>query len=539
MLASTSPPPSLSGKPGAISHPAAKLCLLCLLIIFLSACKIRIVVPAGGKVISDNGFVCLSGSICELEISDDTFNDTFRAVPDPGFVFSHWKKQKLYFCGNKTVACHLYTTGFADEPALMDILDSDAVFFLAPVFVNTSGYDINYWAITLAQVAAGAQATDSYLYSIVPNVDQCDPGAVTQAAKDRARTALNNTRALVGLAAAEYDNFYDMQVQQASLVQRANNYLSHVPDPADSCYSAEARTGSSTSNLTGGRQADPASQIFGWANDNNNVASLMAAGHRRWVVFPGLGYISYGQVRGYAAQKVFDFGQPPSTAVSPAIEYVAFPYKTFPYVLVSKGDKPTPWSISMVPPGGMNSPFNYFASATVAVKNAASGAPLPVHSQYTDTQRFGLTNFLSWMVDDWEYDTRYTVTIDNISMPGGEVRKVEYDVLLDRYNLVDIDGPLESGDSRQGNSLQGHFDTAADEDGYTAALAGLHSFQGDSEFSNQAFIIRVYDDRKRLVKSSDQAFSMDFPAGTYTILVSPCDENGVCYQNVKNYTVTY
>jgi hypothetical protein len=534
-------PPLARAKTGIIGtfKPAAGVGLLCLLLIFLTACKVRIIVPAGGKVVSDNGFVCFTGAPCDIDISDENFDDTFHAVPDPGFVFSHWKKQKLYFCGDKTVGCHLYTTGFENEPVLLGILESDAVFYLEPVFVNKSGYNISYWANTLAQIDTGSHSSNDYLYSIAPNVDQCDPGALTEAAKNRALTALNNTRALLGLPPAEYDNFYDMQVQEASLVQRANNYLSHFPEPADTCYTASAETGSSTSNITGGPQADPASQIFGWANDNNNVASLMAAGHRRWIVFPELGYISYGQVQGYAAQKVFGFGQPPATPVSPDIDYVAFPFKTFPYVLVSAGDKPTPWSISIVPPNGTNSPFNYFANATVTVENAESGASLPVHSQYSDTQRFGLANFLSWMVDGWEYDTHYTVTIDNISMPDGDIRKVQYAVLLDRFNLFSVDGPLETGDSHQGTSLQGHFNTAMDTDSYTALLSGQHSFRGDSEFSNQAFSIRVYDSRKRLVKSSDQAFSMNFPAGTYTIMLSPCDENGLCYQNVKNYTVTY
>ena len=65
------------------------------------------------------------------------------------------------------------------------------------------------------------------------------------------------------------------------------------------------------------------------------------------------------------------------------------------------------------------------------------------------------------------------------------------------------------------------------------------NFTGTSEFSNQAFFVLVYDARKQLLKSSDKDFSMQFTRGEYTVVVSPCDVDGVCYQTTKSYTVTY
>jgi len=88
----------------------------------------------------------------------------------------------------------------------------------------------------------------------------------------------------------------------------------------------------------------------------------MAAGYRRWVLYPELGYISYGQVMGTAIQKTFGFGMEPIETRSPELEMVAFPYLTYPYMLVEKGGKPTPWSISMVPYGGDNNAFDYFSN---------------------------------------------------------------------------------------------------------------------------------------------------------------------------------
>ncbi len=39
------------------------------------------------------------------------------------------------------------------------------------------------------------------------------------------------------------------------------------------------------------------------------------------------------------------------------------------------------------------------------------------------------------MVDDWEYDTAYTVTITNVAMPNGGTRTIEYPVEIDYAEL--------------------------------------------------------------------------------------------------------
>ncbi|MFK8048975.1 MAG: hypothetical protein AB8B81_11135 [Halioglobus sp.] len=512
-----------------------------LMLSILSACNIDIVVPAGGKVVSKNGVVCLSGSTCTIEVTDETFDDTFEAIPDPGYKFKHWQKGTDHFCGKNKKACRLFTTAFDSHPAILDVLASDKTYLLKPVFVNKSGYKVSYWKKTLSEIDQGSFSSNSALYQNLPNVQQCDPGTQSQTAADRALKALNEIRAMHKLPAVEYDDFYDSEVQEAALVQRARGALSHNPESSDPCFTASALSGSETSNL-GGASAptDPASDIVGWTNDNFNGAALAEAGHRRWVLAPELGYTTYGQVEGFTALKVFGFGMPPQKKISSSVEYIAFPYKSYPWVLVSKGNNPTPWSLSMVPPAGMsNSSFDYFSRATVSVRDTDSGEDLSISSLHNDTKRFGLANFLSWQVDNWEYDTEYRVTVRDINLPGGGTRQVSYSVLLDRFNLVEIAMPLESGDSSQVNSLQGQFDSPTDQDSYVVNLANSVSFRGSSNFSNQAFFIRVYDDRKRLITSSDSAFTMNFTPGMYTVLVSPCNEAGGCYEGTTNYSVTF
>jgi len=512
----------------------ARMLFIPLFFVLLPACKLVITVPYGGKVVSEDGFECLAGQTCEIEVTDDTFDSTFRAVPDKGYTFTRWRSRSAGLCGNATGPCYLSTTSFGDNAGLMNLLASDAEFFVEPVFVQ---YKLGYWQKVLEEIAEGSFASDGFLYVLRPDIVNCDPGALTAPARKRALQALNHTRGLHQLPAVELRGSYDMQVQEASLVQKANNYLNHNPAPGDACYTAGAKEGASTSNLSGASaQSDPANDIFGWTNDNNNIAQLMEAGHRRWILDPQLAYTSYGQVQGFSALKVFGFSLPAAAAPTP-LDFVAMPYQSYPYKLVDKGASPTPWSFSMIPPQGVPGDFNYFQNTTVSVVERDSGKPLNVRDLHRDSKGFGLANFLSWMVSGWDYDIPYTVKVRGISMPGGDVRNIEYTVLLDRYNLFNVRHPLEAGDKVNGKNLRGNFDTASDADSYRVLLSGARTLAGQSDFSNQGFFILVYDDNKRLVASSDAAFNRKFAFGNYTIIASQCDEDGLCYQGVKAYQV--
>ena len=111
-------------------------------------------------------------------------------------------------------------------------------------------------------------------------------------------------------------------------------------------------------------------------------------------------------------------------------------------------------------------------------------------------------------------------------------------MVLDRFNLLDLQDPLEAGDSGSESLLQGSFNSARDRDSYTVRLSGPTTINGQSNFSNQAFFVLVYDFRKELVQSSDQQIRTNFPTGQYTVIISPCDDEGLCYQGVQTYSVT-
>ena len=404
---------------------------------FLAGCKVSVEVPEGGQVLSDQGLVCEAGETCVIDPSNTSWSESFQAVAAPGYVFTGWKQGHSFVCEG-TGDCTLSTTGFAGNAQLEALLDGDVTVFVAPQFepdpeatAADERYDVAEWQAFLATVDTPAYRSDEFLYQVAPDEGNCDPGVLTSDATGRFHSALNLIRKLHRLPAVDYDTFYDAQMQQANLVQLSNGYFTHYPQSGDTCFTDDAAAGAGSANLSWASwQTDPAWSALGWTNDNRNVSSLMAAGHRRWALQPSLGYTSYGQVRGYSSMKVFGFGAQAAYELPADLEYVAFPYRNYPHVLVTRGAYPTPWSLSMVPASGSGN-YAYFDSATITVTEVASGNTLNVHSQYTDNRGFGLRNFLSWMVDDWQHDTEYVVTIGNVQTPDRGIITIEYPVEID------------------------------------------------------------------------------------------------------------
>ena len=417
---------SVSRRLRQLLTTVSALCLLA-----LGGCRIIVEVPVGGQVLSDQGMVCSAGQMCETDPATTSYAEAFEAVAGPGYVFAGWEAGPA--CGGSAnPICTLTTSWFAGNAALEALLDDDIIIHVRPIFEPAPGrYDVAEWQSLLQTLGAFQYRSDSFLYQVMPDVGNCDPGVLNADATDRFLETLNLIRKLHHLPAVDYDAFYNTQMQEANLVQLANGYFTHFPQPGDTCYTADAAAGAGSSNISwSSQQPDPAVTALGWTNDNNNVSNLMAAGHRRWVLYPELGYTSFGQVVGYSSMKVFNFGSPPGYSVPADLEFVAFPYLNYPYVMVSAGSSPTPWSLSIVPASGFGN-HPYFASATVTVTEVASGNTLVVGNQHTDNDWYGLPNFLSWIVDNWQHDTPYLVTIENIQMPDGSTTTLEYPVEID------------------------------------------------------------------------------------------------------------
>jgi uncharacterized protein YkwD len=389
-----------------------------------------------------------------------------------------------------------------------------------------------YWRQLAADFDDKTYASADFLYAVVPDPNFCIAGELTEAARQRQLQALNQSRALHGLPAVVYSSQYDIAVQESALIQKANNYLSHFPVPEDNCFTTAGAEAAASGNLTGASSdLDPAEDMVGFINDSRNVSLLAAAGHRRSSLNPFMTYTSYGQVQGRSTQKVFSFAAEPTLSPDIQVDYVAFPYGNYPYLFISTDPEyPTPWSFTVVEDKqtSQGNLHDYFADARVSVTRLSDGATLATSNHYSDTSFFGVPNFFSWQVSDWEFDTRYRVDISNVSMASGEVRDFSYEVFLNFAKLVDRTEPLESGDRQTVVGLEGSIADGDDRDSYMLDLADSVTFSGSSQYSNQGFFIILYGPDKQLVIAEDSEFTVNLEAGTYTVVISSCSELS-CY----------
>lgn len=105
-------------------------------IVALAGCKVIIKTPKEGYVKSEsNSFVCAAESVCQIDVVDIFFDETFVGIPKDGnYRFKEWRKAPYFFCGGYDKPCPLTTTGFRPYEALMAFLESDERFYLEPVF---------------------------------------------------------------------------------------------------------------------------------------------------------------------------------------------------------------------------------------------------------------------------------------------------------------------------------------------------------------------------------------------------------------------
>ena len=310
-------------------------------------------------------------------------------------------------------------------------------------------YDQAYWRQLEADLdsRAATYANDEFLYAEAANVDTCRAGRLTQAAKDRALEAMNRIRALHNLAPVQYSRRYDQQVQEAVLIEAANRLYLQPPSPSDQCYTEAGVEGYNTSILNWGIFGrDPAGHMVRLTEGISLGFRLQGGGPphaRRWILDPFAAYMSYGQVEGQNlrvyALKVFGFDEEPAVIPRVEVEFVAFPYETYPFGLM-RVDAPgsfEPWSFSVVEDktSAEGNQHLYFESASVRVTHVESGDTLTVSDLYTDTQPIGVPNVLSWQVEGWRYDTLYEVEISNVTMQSGETRSYSYPVFIEQDAL--------------------------------------------------------------------------------------------------------
>ena len=267
-----------------------------------------------------------------------------------------------------------------------------------------------------------------------------NPGSLTQKTIDNAQNMVNVVRYVAGLSGMTVeDASLSKSAQAAALANAANGELSHYPtrprDMSDNMYNL-AKEGASSSNIamTSGRMTLPMSiRMYLSDADSGNRSRV---GHRRWILYPTLYKIGFGQVEGYTATRVIGGERNYS-----AKEYgVAWPAQNTPVELLSYSGNSSvnlyPWSISFGQAPG--------SDINVTLINNQTGYSWHFGNDYADGEFYvnnggygqkGCVIFYPEYLHMSKGDS-YTVQINNIGISGYQ-DTLTYNVNI--FSLKDTD----------------------------------------------------------------------------------------------------
>lgn len=154
-----------------------------------------------------------------------------------------------------------------------------------------------------------ALLTDPVTYKVQPSYQA--PYALGEISDESLSTALamfNQVRYIAGLTPVTLDASYNELAQASSVVNAANNKLTHYPtQPAgmpDEMYRLGAN-GSSSSNIAMGYENLNKGIVRGWMEDGD-PGNIDRLGHRRWILNPGMKKTGFGMAGRYSAMYAFD-----------------------------------------------------------------------------------------------------------------------------------------------------------------------------------------------------------------------------------------
>ncbi|MBR4490633.1 hypothetical protein IKP13_08375, partial [bacterium] len=146
-------------------------------------------------------------------------------------------------------------------------------------------------------------------------------------------------------------------------------------------------------------------------------------GHRRWLLDPWLGHISFGRadytdgngtfVLGAAIKVIHD--DKPDVSDSLDIDFVAYPFEEYPKELYPNSSIRMSFSVlkDKMNKFGNASSIN-LAGATIAIIDSTNNKTISVSGLMTDTDGIGIPNNVSWLASGIEYNKKYNVTVSNI-----------------------------------------------------------------------------------------------------------------------------
>ncbi|ROL61258.1 T9SS C-terminal target domain-containing protein [Bacteroidetes/Chlorobi group bacterium ChocPot_Mid] len=243
-------------------------------------------------------------------------------------------------------------------------------------------------------------------YDVLPDIANCTTGTLKQSEKTKMLEYLNKIRDLHKLPRFEYDESFQDEAMEISLISVANATLSHTPDASYYCYSQTGYNGGISSNLYLGSSSYPSEQsVIAWMNDRNQIE----LGHRRWIVDPFVKKIAFGRVDGpskvggnlYCGMSYYYDSKTLQNLNSLQNDFVAVPYGDYPPSLWDFG-----WSVLSFTVIADKS--SRWANNSDKVKYASTLNGNPVNEAYVEVedesgniQRFGKDAGLGWAYDGY------------------------------------------------------------------------------------------------------------------------------------------
>lgn len=255
------------------------------------------------------------------------------------------------------------------------------------------------------------------VYSDKPAVQSCESGSVSSTEKEKVLQWVNYIRSLHDLPPVIYEEDDDIYTAECSLVIAANEKLDHHPDSSWGCFTEDAHTGCSKSNIYIYSGGDPLSvtseNIINAYMTDKGVESL---GHRRWLIDPWLDHISFGRVDdiqnkvlGSAIKVINDEQQDISGS---DIEFVAYPYEYYPKELYDSEVQMSFTIVEDTTSKWQNDDVD-FLTAAIAVSDP-DNKKLKVSGRAFDNEGYGVPNIIRWKVDSVEEGVKYNVVISNV-----------------------------------------------------------------------------------------------------------------------------
>lgn len=272
-----------------------------------------------------------------------------------------------------------------------------------------------------------AAVADAYLGIIEPalavpsqwtgSTSSCTAGSVSAAFTAAGLETINTVRGMLDLPPVRLASSLSADAQEAALMMRANNALSHYPPTSWQCYTEAGARGAAKGNLALGAAGAKAVLLYMSDPGSGN----REAGHRRWILDTDLYDIGMGDTSSSNNMVVIGGakrdGAAPRWLPWPTAGY--FPRQLWP---APEWD-PSAGRLSL------GYPRADFTRATVTMTRAGVAVPVtvnPVVNGYGE-------NTIVWETSDIpsaSSDTTYSISVQGIVMPTGETVSHEYDVTV-------------------------------------------------------------------------------------------------------------